>query len=285
MEIKKVCVIGAGTMGHGIAQVCAQCGIQVSLQDIKEDFVQAGLKKIEKFLRGSLERKRITQKEFNNILGRIKPTIDLNEAAEDADFVIEAIIENIEAKKDLFRKLDTICDQRTIFATNTSYMSITEIASVTKRPQKFVGMHWFNPPQLMRGVEVVKTEKSAKETVDTLIELCRRLGKEASVVQDSPGFIANRLLQAWRNESFKLCDEKIALPADIDNAFKTAYGFKMGPFELGDMAGLDIVLTGSETMFHETGREVFRPARCVIMKVRAGDYGRKTGQGFYEYKS
>lgn len=285
MEIKKVCVIGAGAMGHGIAQVCAQGGLKVCLQDINEEFVQAGLKRIEKFLSGSLERKRITQEEFNNVLGRIKPTIDLNEAARDADFVIEAIIENIEAKKDLFRKLDTICDPRTIFATNTSYMSVTQMAAVTKRPHKFLGMHWFNPPQIMRGVEVVKTEKTAKEAVDTAVDLCQKLGKEAGVVKDSPGFIANRLLQAWRNESFKLCDENIASVQEVDNAFKAAYNFKMGPFELGDLAGLEIVLAGSETMHQETGRDVFRPAQCVKIKVRAGDYGRKTGRGFYEYKS
>jgi len=284
MEIKEICVLGAGVMGHGIAQVCAQSGFQVSLVDVKEELVQAGLERIKKFLQGSIERKKLTQEEADAVLGRLKTTTDLAEAAKDADVVIEAIVEDMEIKKDTFRRLEQICHEHTIFASNTSYQSVTEMAAVVKRPDKFLGMHWFNPPQIMRGIEVVKAEKTSEETAGTIVDLCRKLGKEPAIVKDSPGFIANRLLQVWRNESFRLYDEGVASFQDIDEAFKVAYGFRMGPFELGDLTGLEVTVTGSETMYRETGKEIFRPARCVIMKVRAGDYGRKTGAGFYQYK-
>jgi 3-hydroxybutyryl-CoA dehydrogenase len=284
MEIKTICVLGAGMMGHGIAQVCAQSGLQVNLEDIKEEFTQAGLERIKKFLQGSVERKKMTEAEANAVLGRIKITTDLREAAKDVDVVIEAIIEDMGIKKDTFKQLDQICPEHTIFASNTSYQCITEMASATKRPDKFVGMHWFNPPQIMRGVEVIRTEKTSQETVDAIVNLCRKLGKEPGICKDSPGFIANRLLMAWRNEGFKLYDDGVASFQNIDKAIKTAYNFRMGPFELGDLAGLEIALTGSETLYRELGRDIFKPARCHIMKVRGGDLGRKTGRGFYEYK-
>lgn len=284
MEIKKICVLGSGAMGHGITQVCAQAGFQVTMEDIKEEFVQAGMEKIKSFLRGSVERKKITQTDVDNILARIKTATNLVDAGKDVDLVIEAIVEDLKIKKDTFKQLDQICPPHAVFASNTSYQSITEMAAVTKRQDKFLGMHWFNPPQIMRGIEVIKTEKSSQETVNSIVELCRKLGKESAVCVDSPGFIANRLLQVWRNQSFNIYDEGIASFQDIDKALKAAYDFRMGPFELGDLVGLEIALTGNETMYRETGRDIFRPARCNVMKVRAGDYGRKTGRGFYEYE-
>ena len=284
MEIKKICVLGAGAMGHGIVQVCAQAGYNVKIQDIEDKFVQGGLGRIRKFLEGSVERKKITKEEAEATLSRIKGTTELKEAAQDADLVIEAIIENIEIKKDTYRKLDAICPAYTIFASNTSYQSITEMAAVTKRPDKFLGMHWFNPPQIMRGIEVIKGEKTSQETVNIIVDLCRKVGKEPGVCKDSPGFIANRLLQPWRNESYRLYDEGVASFEDIDKALKTAYNFRMGPFELGDLVGLEVAIVGNETMYRELRRDVFKPAWCHIIKVRAGDYGRKTGRGFYEYK-
>lgn len=283
MDIKKICVLGSGTMGHAITQVCSQGGFQVYMHDLTEDLVKAGLERIKKFLQGSLERKRITQEEVAAVLGRIKTTADLTEAAGDADFIIEVIIEDMAIKKETYKRLDRICHDYTIFASNTSYQPITEMAAVTKRPDKFIGMHWFNPPQIMRGIEVVKGEKTSDETVRTVADLCRKLGKEPAIVKDSPGFVANRLLQVWRNESFKLYDEQIASLQDIDKALKAAYGFRMGPFELGDLTGLDVALVGIETLYRETGRDMFKPARCKVMKVRAGDLGRKTGRGFYQY--
>ena len=282
--IKKICVIGSGAMGHGIALVCAQSGFEVTMVDVKEEFIQAGMDKIKAFLKGSLERNKITQTGIESTLSRLKTSTDLSKAA-DADVVIEAIVEDIKIKQTTFKQLEQICPQSTIFASNTSYQSITEIAAVTKRQDRFLGMHWFNPPQIMRGIEVIRTEKTSQDALNTIVDLCRKLGKEPAICIDSPSFIANRLLQVWRNQAFNIYDEGITSFQNIDTALKTAYGFRMGPFELADLTGLDITLAGSETMYREMGREIFRPARCNIMKVRAGDYGRKTGRGFYEYKT
>lgn len=285
MAIKKICVLGSGAMGHGIAQVCAQGGFQVTMEDIKEEFVQAGLARIKAFLKGSVERQKMTRLDADSILARITVSTNLSEAARDADVVIEAIVEDMPIKKETFKQLDQASPSHTIFATNTSYQSVTEMAAVTGRPDKFVGMHWFNPPQIMRGIEVIRTEKTSPETVNTIIELCQKLGKESAVCVDSPGFIANRLVQVWRTQGFNIYDEGIASFRDIDTALKAAYDFRMGPFELGDLVGLEVAIVGSETMYRETGRDIFRPARCHVMKVRAGDYGRKTGRGFYQYET
>jgi len=284
MEIKRICVLGAGAMGHGIAQICAQSGFYVDLSDIKDELLESALFKIGKFFQGSVERGRIAQDEAQAALGRISTSTSLKEAAGEADLVIEAITENMEIKKETFRQLDEICPEHTIFATNTSYQSITELATVTERQDKFLGMHWFNPPQIMRGIEVVRTERTSPETVAIITSLCQQLGKEPAVCQDSPGFIANRLLQAWRTEGLRLYDENVASFQDIDKALKTAYGFRMGPFELADLAGMDVVMAGNETMYNELKSDVFKPPRCLVMKFRAGELGRKTGKGFYEYK-
>ena len=271
-------------MGHGIAQVCAQSGFQVSLEDIKEEFIQRGVERIRKFLQGSVERKRMSKEEADAILGRIKPTTDLREAARNADLVIEAIVEDLGIKKDTFKQLDQISPKHTIFASNTSYQSITEMAAVTKRPDKFLGMHWFNPPQIMRGVEVVRGEKTSPETLDVIINLLKKFGKEPVLCKDSPGFIVNRLLQAWRNEGLKVFDEAIASLEDIDTAYKAGYGFRMGPFEFLDLVGIDVAAVGNETLYRELKNDMYTLPQCHKMKVRAGDFGRKTGRGFYEYK-
>jgi len=273
-------------MGHGIVQVCAQSGFNVNLVSgrFKEEAVQDSLAKIKKFLQGSVERQKMTQEQADGIMGRIKGTANLKEGVQNSDFIIEAVVENLEVKHNLFKQVDELAPPHAIFASNTSYQSITEVASITKRPDKFVGTHWFNPPQIMRGVEVVFTEKTSKETLDTTVELCKKLGKEPAVCSDSPGFIVNHLLGVWRNEGFKLYDRRVASMKDIDTAFKVGYNFRMGQFELGDLVGLDIALVGANTLYKELGKEIFAPARCHVMKVRAGDYGRKTGRGFYEYK-
>ena len=283
MEIKRVSVLGAGLMGHGIAQVCAQGGLEVTLEDIKEDFLQKGLDRVKKYLQGSVERKKMTREKAETVLSRIKVSTSLKEAAENADLVVEAIVENMEIKKETFKQLDELCPEHTIFATNTSYQSVTEIAAVTRRLDRFLGMHWFNPPQVMRGVEVVKTERTSPETIITITDLCHFLGKEPAVCSDSPGFIANRLLQAWRSEGLRLYDENVASFQDIDTAFKAAYGYRMGPFELADLAGMDVVIAGNETMYNELKSDVFKPPRCAVAKLRAGELGRKTSKGFYEY--
>jgi 3-hydroxybutyryl-CoA dehydrogenase len=284
MDVNKIAVLGAGVMGHGIAQVCAQAGYQVNLRDIKDEFVQSGITKIRKFLSGSVEKQRMTQAEADAIVGRVKGLTDLEEAVKDVDLVIEAIVEDVNIKKEMYKELDQICRPYTIFASNTSAQSITEMAMVTKRPHKFIGMHWFNPAQLMRGIEVVVHTKTSNETRDTIVDLCKKLGNEPGVCQDSPGFVVNRLLQIWYNEGLNMYDEGIAEPIDIDTALKAAYNFRMGPFELRDLVGMDIGYASTTTHYRELMREQFRPPRCLIMKVKAGDLGRKTGKGFYEYK-
>ena len=284
MEIEKICVLGAGAMGHGIAQVCAQAGYQVNLEDIKDEFVQKGIDRIRKFLDGSVELKRVAREEANATLGRITGTTDLKEAAEDANLVIEAIAEDKEIKKEMFRQLDQLCPSHTIFASNTSFQCITEMAMETKRPEKFLGMHWFNPPQIMRGIEVIKAEKTSPEVVNTVADLCKKLGKEPIICKDSIGFIANRIVLAWRTECFSIYDEGIASFRDIDKAFKEGYNFRMGPFEFTGLTGLDFAVHTTELIYQETRNDIFKPPQCLIRKARAGDFGRKTGRGFYEYK-
>lgn len=285
MEIKNITVLGAGAMGHGIAQVAAQAGYQVILEDVQLEFAERGYQAIKKFLQGSVERKKMTQDEANAILAHVRSTADLAEAVKNADIVFEAIVEDMDIKKSIFKQLDGLCPKHTIFATNTSYQSVTEMAAATKRPERFCGAHWFNPPQIMKGVEIVRTEKTLPEVVDTMVSLIRKMGKEPAVCQDATGFIANRILQVWRQEGCKLVDDGAATFEDIDKALKVAYNFKMGPFELLDLVGIGICLKGTETFYSEMKREIFRPTRALIMKVRAGDDGRKTGQGFYSYKS
>jgi len=284
MEVKKICVLGAGVMGHGIAQVCAQAGHEVSLRDIKNEFVEAGIARIKTFLEGSVERKKMTREEANTILQHIRGTTDLRQAAEDADLVIEAIIEDINIKKQVFKELDGICRRDTIFASNTSAQSITEMAMATNRPEKFIGMHWFNPPQLMQGIEVVVHERISKDTLETIVDLCKKLGKIPGICKDSTGFIVNRLLQIWYNEGLNMYDEGISEPQDIDTAYKVGCGFRMGPFELRDMVGLDTGLAITETHYREFMRDQFKPPRCLVMKVKAGELGRKSGRGFYIYE-
>jgi 3-hydroxybutyryl-CoA dehydrogenase len=284
MEIKNVTVLGAGAMGHGIAQVFATAGFNVVLEDITMEFANKGLAGIKKFLASGVEKKKMTQADADAIVARIRLSADLADAGKDADLIIEAIIEDTKIKQATFKKLDEVCPAHTIFASNTSYQSVTEISSVTKRPDKFVGMHFFNPPQLMKGLEIVKLDKTAPEIIDQLLALAKKIGKDAAVCKDAPGFIANRILQVQRAESLKLYDEAVASAEDIDKAFKAAYGFKMGPIELADMVGLEICLKGAQTFSDEFKRDVFRPSRALIMKVHGGDYGRKTGQGFYSYK-
>lgn len=285
MEIRKICVLGAGVMGHGIAQVCAQAGYEVSLRDISKELVEAGIARISKFLSGSVERQKMTQAEADAVLNRIKGTTDLKEAASDADLVIEAVVEDIDIKKQVFRDLDEVCGKDTIFASNTSAQSITEMAMATKRPEKFIGMHWFNPPQLMQGIEVVVHERVSADTVETIVDLCKKLGKTPGICKDSTGFIVNRLLQIWYNEGLNMYDEGIAEPQDIDTAYKVGCGFRMGPFELRDMVGLDTGLAITLTHYRELMRDQFKPPRCLVMKVKAGELGRKTGRGFYTYES
>ncbi|MFH1087491.1 MAG: 3-hydroxyacyl-CoA dehydrogenase family protein, partial [Chloroflexota bacterium] len=198
--------------------------------------------------------------------------------------VIETVVENINTKKDCFREIDPVCQSHTIFASNTSYQCIIEMARVTRRTDRFLGTHWFTPASVMRGVEVIKTSETSQETLDCVLSFLRRIGKEPAVCQDTPGFIVNRILAVWRNESVAILEENVAGFADIDRALKAAYDFRIGPFELWDLAGADVGVMGNETLFQALYNKKFRPGWPVVYRVKAGDLGRKTGRGFYEYK-
>jgi len=282
-EVRRVCVVGAGVMGSGIAQVCAQAGFSVNMYDIRQEFVEKGLNNIKGNLKRSVEKGRISQEEADKILGRITTTIDLKEAVREVDFVIEAAPENMEIKKQVFKDLDGFSPKHAILASNTSSLSITEIASVTGRPDKVVGMHFFNPAPVMKLVEVVKGQLTSQETVNIVKDLAKRLGKTPVECKDSPGFIANRICVPMINEAIMVLQEGVASKEDIDLAVKLGYNHPMGPLELADLIGLDTLLAIMETYYKEFNDPKYKPALLLKQMVRAGLLGRKTGKGFYQY--
>jgi len=282
-DVKTVAVIGAGTMGAGIAQTCAAAGLQVSMRDIEQRFVDGGFRRIREPLAKRVERGKMTQAEVDAILSNIRGAVDLKEAVGGAQLVIEAIFEKMEIKKELYAELDRLCPTDVVFASNTSSLSITEMASATKRPDRVVGMHFFNPAPVMKLVEVIRGSETSDDTVRLVRDLCTRLGKDAVEVKESPGFVVNRLLVPMMNEAFNLLQEGVASPEDIDKAMKLGTNMPMGPFELADYTGLDIGLDVMEVLFRETGDAKFRPAPLLRKYVRAGRLGRKAGRGVYDY--
>jgi 3-hydroxybutyryl-CoA dehydrogenase len=284
MDIKRILVVGAGVMGHGIALVAARNNFDVSLVDLKDDFLQKGMHGITQFLNGSLERKKMTQQEVDSTLSHISTSVNIEDEASKADFVIEAVFEDKEAKASLFSQLNKICKPEIIFASNTSQLSITELGQASGRPELLIGMHWFNPPTLMRLIEIPVGVKTTKETVDIVVDLSKKMGKEPFVCKDSPGFIVNRILNPWYNEGMNLLDEGVATAEDIDKAIKVGGGFRMGPLELRDLVGLDTALHVTEDLYQRLRNDKFKPPMCLRQLVAAGNLGRKTGKGFYEYK-
>ncbi len=284
MEIKTIGVLGAGAMGNGIAQVASMAGYNVIMRDIEDRFVQGGIKNIDKFLSKSVEKGKMTADQKGAIMGRIKGTTDMKDL-KDVDFVIEVVIEVMSVKKQVFAELDSLTRPDVILASNTSSMSITEIAAATKRPEKVVGMHFFNPVPLMKLVEVIRGISTNDETTATTIDLAKKLGKEPVEVKvDVPGFLANRLMIAVAIEAVKLYEQGIASKEDIDKAAKLGLNYPMGPFELMDLTGIDINYHVMDYFYKELPKEnKWDPPLQIKNMVRAGLLGRKTGKGWYDY--
>jgi 3-hydroxybutyryl-CoA dehydrogenase len=282
-DVKVVGVLGAGTMGNGIAQVCAAAGFEVIMRDIEQKFVDRGMETIKKSLSKFVQKGKISQDEMDSIVSRIRPTVEMGDLAE-ADLVIEAVIENMDVKKRVIKELNEIVkNQEAIFASNTSTLSITEMAAVCRRPDKFVGIHFMNPVPLMKGVEIVRGLLTSEETLEFAVEFIRRIGKEPVVCKDSAGFISNRILMPWVNEGIYVLYEGIATKEEIDKGMRLFTNVPMGPLELADLIGLDIVLAAVETLHRELG-DKYKPCPLLKQMVAAGLLGRKTGRGFYDYR-
>jgi 3-hydroxybutyryl-CoA dehydrogenase len=269
-------------MGSGIAYVSAWNGYTVTVQDISQEFVDLGMNKIRQSVMTGIDKGKLSPVEGEKILKNINATTDLKEAAQDADLAIEAIFEKMDVKKELFSSLDSICPENTLFASNTSTLSISEMASVTQRPAKFIGMHFFNPVPAMRLVEIVVGEKTSEETYKTAYDFCKSLGKETVKAMDSPGFIVNRILLPTLNEAIKTVDAGIATKEDVDKAMILGANFPMGPFALADYVGLDVALAAITTMYEAFG-DYYKPSDTLKKLVESGNLGMKTGKGFYEY--
>lgn len=270
-------------MGSGIAEVFSRNGYEIGMVDIEQRFIDKGMQSLKNSLKKAVERGKATQDEADQALKRIHPSLSLRESAKDVQFVVEAVIENPELKKQVFKELDESAPADAILASNTSSISITEMASATKRPDKVIGMHFFNPPPVMKLIEIIQGAATSEETFKLTQSLSQKLGKTPVTVQEAPGFVVNRVLVPFLNEAVFLVQEGVASPKDIDTAVKLGLSHPLGPLELLDFVGLDTTLYILEYMYKETGDPKFRPCPLLRKMVRAGYWGRKTGKGFYEY--
>ncbi len=282
MVIKKVSVLGAGIMGNGIAQVSATAGYEVYLRDVEDRFVKNGVANVEKSLGRWVKAGKITQEEASKILGKIQTTTDLKKAVQDADLVVEAVTEDLYLKKSIFGDLGNFCPPQAILASNTSNFSITAIAAASKRPQKVIGTHFFNPPAMMKLIEVIRGLETSDETLQTVLEFAKKCGKETIVCKDSQGFVTTRMINIWLTEAQHILEEGIATREDIDKACRLAFNHPMGPFELNDFSGLDTQVYVSEALTQSFG-DRFRSTQSLKNLVAAGHLGRKSGRGWFDY--
>ena len=279
--VERIGVVGAGTMGSGIAQVAAVAGYDVVMRDIETEYVESGFETIEDSLGRQIQSGTVTESEADAAQARIEGTTDLEDLA-DCDIVVEAALEDIDVKRDIFSDLDEVINEDAVLATNTSTLSITTIAAATERPESILGLHFMNPVPVMKGVEVVNGEKTDEDVLEFAHAFAEDLGKETWESDDKPGFVTNRILMPWINEGIRAFDEGVATKEDIDNGMTLGTNVPMGPLQLADHIGLDISLHGTETLHEELG-DRYTPAYLLKRKVEAGDLGKKTGEGFYKY--
>ncbi len=284
MKIRKVGVLGAGLMGSGIAEVCAKSGYDTVVREVSDELASKGLRRVEASLAKAVERGKLAAADGEAARGRLTVTTRV-EDLEESDLVIEAVVENLDAKKALFGELDALCGAAAIFCSNTSSLTITELSATTRRPDRFAGLHFFNPVPVMKLVEVVRTIATSEETTRTVFEFAKSLGKEPILAKDNSGFIVNRLLVPYLLDAVRAVEEGVGSAEDVDKGMELGCGHPMGPLKLLDFVGLDTTYAIAEIMFAEYREKRFAPPPLLKRMVLAGRYGRKSGRGFYEYGS